>query len=76
MYLAFYLEDLGKFEEALSEVEHMLQPERKNVFPEFSFLIEDRAYYDTSNFLNEFKERLTRRMSEHVIDNNSFDFFQ
>ena len=75
LYLAFYFETLGMFEDSLIEVEHMLKPERVNVFPEFSFLIEDRAYHNTSNFLNEFKERLMKKMSEPVIDSNSFDFF-
>jgi hypothetical protein len=53
----------------------MLKPERVNPFPELTFLIEDRAYHNSSSFLSEWKDRLTRKETEHVIDTNSLDFF-
>ena len=74
MHMVLYYESLGKFEDALSILKIMMQPERKNVFPRLSFLIEGRAYLDTSNFLLELKERLERKLSEPVIDNTSFSF--
>jgi hypothetical protein len=52
----------------------MIQPERVNPFPRFSFLIENRAYFDTSNFLAEMKERLERKLNEKIIDSESFYF--
>ena len=75
LYLAFFYEKIGKLEDCFKEIEYMIRPERKNVFPGLSFLIENRAYWDSSNFLNEYKEKITKRMSEHIIDNESVNFF-
>jgi len=74
MYLAFSYEKLGKYEKVLEMIELMAKPERKNPFPELSFLVEDRCYLDTSNFLNEYKMNITNKMGEHVIDSESFTF--
>jgi hypothetical protein len=73
-YKASYLEHVGMHKESLEIVEYLLTSGRKNPFPEQSFLIENRCYADTSNVLNEWKERLTRRLSEHVISDESFKF--
>jgi hypothetical protein len=53
----------------------MVKPERTNPFPHLSFLIEDRAYYNSGNFLNEWRERLNRKQTEYIIDSDSIDFF-
>ena len=74
LYQAFYLESLGRNEEALSIVNFIADPRRKNVFPNLSFLIEDRAYVDSSNFLFEYKERLEKKLSEPIIDSDSVVF--
>jgi hypothetical protein len=74
LYKAQYLESKGMNAEALKEVQEMIQPERVNPFPRFSFLIENRAYFDTSNFLAEMKERLERKLNEKIIDSESFYF--
>ena len=74
LYKAQYLESKGMNAEALKEVQEMIQPERVNPFPRFSFLIENRAYFDTSNFLTEMKERLERKLNEKIIDSESFYF--
>ncbi len=74
VYMNFILEREGRFEEILNNLEHMSSPDRKNPFPYLSFLIEDRAYLDTGNFINEFKERIKKRMEIPIIDNNSFKF--
>jgi hypothetical protein len=74
LYKAQYLESKGMNDEALKEVQEMIQPERVNPFPRFSFLIENRAYFDTGNFLVEMKERLERKLSEKIIDSESFYF--
>lgn len=74
LHTANYLEQMGLLEECLEVIDFMIQPERKNVFPKLSFLIEDRAYYDTSNFLSEYKEKIVKKTGEHIIDNSSFSF--
>ena len=70
------MEKLGKYQELIETIDVMIQPQRKNPFPTLSFLIEDRAYYDTSHFLVEYREKIVKKMSEHVInsDSVSFDF--
>lgn len=76
LYKVFALENMKRYQEALDELEFMLRPERTNPFPASCFLIENRAYGNTSNFLNELKEKYTRAMSEHVVELDSvkFDF--
>lgn len=74
LYLTQHYEKLGKFEEALKTLDIMMEPSRKNPFPNKSFLIENRCYLDTSNYLNEYKERLLRKTQEHIIDSESFKF--
>jgi hypothetical protein len=53
----------------------MINPERTNPFPRLSFLIEDRAYSNSSNFLNEWREKLNKKDTEYIIDSTSIDFF-
>jgi hypothetical protein len=74
IYLNFLLEREKRYEEILENIEFMAKPERKNPFPELSFLIEDRAYSNTSNFLSEYKEQIKRKMETPIIDNSSFKF--
>lgn len=74
MYAAFQYERLGKYEKVLEMVELMSKPGRNNPFPDLAFLVEDRCYLNTSNFLNEYKDNITKKMSEHVIDSESFTF--
>jgi glycosyltransferase involved in cell wall biosynthesis len=76
LYLAILLESQNKIQEALTEVDLALKPERKNPFPNYCFLIENRAYHDSSSFLEEFKSKLIKRIEEPVISNQSvvFDF--
>ena len=74
LYLAFYYERLGMFDRVLETIDLMAIPERTNPFPDLAFLIEDRCYLNTSNFLNEFKEKITNKMGEHFINSESFTF--
>ena len=74
LHLMFYLDDLGRHEEALEVVNKMMQPERVNPFPGSSFLIEGRAYYNTGTLLSDMKEKLTKRGEEPIIDMNSIPF--
>jgi hypothetical protein len=75
MYKCFELEKLNRKEEILELLDYMLKPERTNPFPELTFLIEDRAYHNSSSFLSDWRERLNRKETEHVIDTTSLDFF-
>ena len=54
----------------------MCKPEKVNPFPNRTFLIENRAYLNTSNHLNEYREYIQRKMSEHRVnmDSVTFDF--
>lgn len=74
IYLNSYLEELKRYDEIITNIEKMIQPERKNPFPDKSFLIENRAYYDTSNFLIELRERIEKKTKEHSIDLKSVEF--
>ena len=74
LHLMFYLDELGRQEDALEVVNKMMQPERVNPFPNSSFLIEGRAYYNTGTLLSEMKEKLTKRIEEPIIDMNSIPF--
>jgi len=62
------------FDKVLETIDLMAIPERTNPFPDLAFLIEDRCYLNTSNFLNEFKEKITNKMGEHFINSESFTF--
>jgi hypothetical protein len=74
LYYCFFLEKNGRYEETILILEKMLKPDKVNPFPNKSFLIEDRAYYNTSNFLLEWKNRLQRKNEEFKIDLTSFRF--
>jgi tetratricopeptide (TPR) repeat protein len=76
LYLCFFFEKLGKYQEILDTISKMMSAERINPFPRLSFLIESRSYYDTSNFLIEYRENINRKMNEPKInmDSISFDF--
>ena len=73
-YLCLLLEKQARYEDMLVYLNKMLQEERKNPFPELSFLIERRAYYDSENVLIEWKDRITKRLSEFTIDTTSVEF--
>ena len=54
MYLSFYLNEKNQYHELISVAEKMLKPDRVNPFPNESvFLIDDRAYYNTSSYPND-----------------------
>jgi len=76
LHHAFILEKQKRYEEVLQIIETMMDPSKVNPFPSRTFLIEDRAYLSSSNFLNEYKEKIKNKMSEHTIDLTSvkFDF--
>lgn len=74
LYWANILENQERYQEALSLVEQMMSPKKKNPFPQLCFLIENRAYTDTSDFLVEWKEKLSRRINEPVLNSQGVDF--
>ena len=74
IYVNFILEKLGRFEEILQNIDFMTQPSRTNPFPDSSFLIEDRAYHNTSDFLENYRENIKKKMETPVIDTSSFKF--
>jgi len=64
LYLALELEKQKKYIDILPIIEEMCNPEKVNPFPNRTFLIEDRAYMNTSNFLNEYKEKIENGCKE------------
>lgn len=74
LYWALMAENQGQFEEVVRLIDLMMLPEKKNPFPKLCFLIENRAYTDTSNFLAEWKEKTLRRINEPVLSNQGVDF--
>ena len=74
MYLASYLEKEGRYEEILLLISEMVK--KPNPFPNRTFLIENRCYLDSSNFLNEYQEMIERKLNEPTMDLTSvtFDF--
>jgi len=76
VYLSLMLEKQGKYEEVINLTNKMLQSHKLNPFPSLGFLIEDRAYHNTSNFIKEMQDRAKKRMEEPLInlDSVSFDF--
>lgn len=77
LYLALQKESLGKYEEALDIINHIISEGRENPFPSYCFLVENRAYTSSSNYLYELREQLKRRLSEPPVLSNQgveFDF--
>jgi tetratricopeptide (TPR) repeat protein len=74
VHLCFYFEKLGQYEEALSVVNKMLQPERTNPFPRLSFLIEGRAYHNTGTMLYELRDKFSKKLNEPMVDMTSITF--
>ena len=74
MYVASYLEKEGRYEEILLLISEMVK--KPNPFPNRTFLIENRCYLDSSNFLNEYQEMIERKLNEPTMDLTSvtFDF--
>ena len=74
LYYCFFLEKHSRYEDIIVILDKMLKSDRVNPFPNKSFLIEDRAYYNTSNFLSEWKNKLQRKNEEFKIDLTSLRF--
>lgn len=74
MYLAFFYEKRQRYQDALNVVNDMIETGRKNPFPNLCFLIEDRSYTNSSNFLMEYRDRLTNRIDKPVLSSESVVF--
>jgi glycosyltransferase involved in cell wall biosynthesis len=72
LHLSGCLEKQNRYEEILSMIDVMSK--KDNPFPNRTFLIEDRCYLNTSNFLNEYRERIERMINEPIIDLSSINF--
>lgn len=70
------MEKRGRYDEMLTIIDKMEDVKRVNPFPERTFLIEDRAYYDSSTFLKELREKVIKKQNEHTVNMDSvkFDF--
>lgn len=76
VYLILLLESQNRHDEAILLTEIALKPERTNPFPDYCFLVENRAYHNSSTFLIEVRDRMKKKLEEPVISNKSvvFDF--
>jgi glycosyltransferase involved in cell wall biosynthesis len=76
LYLCYYLEEKNKYEDILKIIDIMSHPDKKNPFPNYSYLVEGKCYLDTSNFLMEYKERVENKINSPSInlDSIKFDF--
>jgi glycosyltransferase involved in cell wall biosynthesis len=74
LHLAFLLDEQQRYEELLGVLNIMMEPERVNPFPKYSFLIERRAYYNTGTLLQELKDRTLKKIEEPIIDMDSVKF--
>ena len=72
LHLSDCLEKQNRYEEILPILDIMSK--KNNPFPSRTFLIEDRCYLNTSNFLNEYRERIERMINEPIIDLSSINF--
>jgi hypothetical protein len=68
------MERKGRFDEILPLIDRMMNTSRVNPFPNRTFLIENRAYHNTGTFLNELRDRVVKKQSEHVVDMTSLKF--
>lgn len=74
LYWVLIMEKQGRYEDALRLVKKMIEPERINPFPNRTFLIENRAYHNTGDFLSELHDRINKRLTEHTVDMSSVRF--
>lgn len=62
LYLSFFYENRKMDKKALDIIDGLIKENKPNPFPNLCFLVEDRAYTNTSNFLYEYKERLEKNI--------------
>lgn len=62
LYWAIHLDLIGEYKKSLNIIETLLRKNNLNPFPKKCFLIEDRAYTNTSNFIYEFKSNLLKKI--------------
>ena len=74
VYLILLLESQNRHDEAILLTEIALKPERTNPFPDYCFLVENRAYHNSSTFLIEVRDRMKKKLEEPVISNKSVVF--
>jgi tetratricopeptide (TPR) repeat protein len=74
LYLCFFLETQRRYDEIYGHLQIMMEQERVNPFPQMCFLIEDRCYHNTSNFLQEWSDNLKRRIDEPVLSSDGVEF--
>jgi len=72
--LVLFYEKNNMIEKSIEILNQMLSEERTNPYPKLVFLIDDRYYHDTSDFLYRRKEELEKKLSTPVINLESFSF--
>jgi glycosyltransferase involved in cell wall biosynthesis len=67
-------ESQKRWDDMMRIINVAMLPERKNPFPDYCFLIEDRAYYNTGKLWEDLKESTFKRIAEPVMNSDSVDF--
>jgi glycosyltransferase involved in cell wall biosynthesis len=74
VYYAEFLFERGAYDDALYLVDIAMRPDRVNPFPGLSVLIEDRCYYNSSDYLSNFRKNISNKLNQPKVDMNSFKF--
>ncbi len=74
MYWAYHLRAKQKYDEALAVVQTLLDRNNPNPFPKRAFLIEDRAYTNSSNEMFELRDELLRKINEPILSSEGVEF--
>lgn len=64
---------LEKFKKAIKFTTRLIDPERKNPFPTYSFIINKNYYIDTGNYVKELHESVINKID--VKDNSNIDMY-
>jgi len=54
--MALCYQEMGQDEMMLMTTTRLLEPQRKNPFPDYSFIIDSNSYYDTGNYVQQLHE--------------------
>jgi glycosyltransferase involved in cell wall biosynthesis len=74
LYLCYLLQSEKKYDEVLDILNKIMSPDRKNPWPRCTFLVESRAYVDSSDYLTNYKEEVTRHKESPVLELESVKF--
>lgn len=66
--LAFCYQEMGRFDKMLEVTTFLMDPSRKNPFPDYTFIIDQSSYYDTGDYV--------KQIHEFAVSKNKTNFFR